>query len=139
MIEGRIIRILDDRRVVLNVGTAHGVKRGTNFGIYTPVDEIKDPKTGEVLGNYRRRKATVRVTEAYERFCVASPPGRRRVTVREEPQGFGISAILGSRASSRVEEVPVTLDVEYGEEEPLPTGDTIRRGDVVESDDDAPA
>jgi hypothetical protein len=139
VISGRIIRIFDNQRVVMNLGAEHGVEEGMEFGIFTPEDLIIDPQTGEELGAYRRRKAIVVAREVFPTFAVASPPPRRERI--EDPgetiQGrIGIGALLGSRARYRT--VPGHLQVEAGDLQPLPTGVAVSLGDIVEAPDPEP-
>ena len=69
----RVIRIIDERRLVLNVGELDGIRRGDEFAIYTPWEEFVDPKTKESLGNFRERKATVRASFVAQKYTVAAP------------------------------------------------------------------
>ena len=123
MIQGRVIRILDRRTVMLNVGEDHGVERGMRFGLYTPTEEVIDPETNETLGVYRTRKAVVEAQAVYPRFTVARPPSR---TVRTQ---FGQQ--LGSLMST-YERVEEELDVAPGSIQPMPTGDQVAVGDVAQ-------
>src|SRR4051812_13058310 len=72
--EARVIRIVDNKRIILNVGTDDGVARGDQFAIYTPVERIVDPQTGEELGGYRHRKATIEADFVASRYTIATPP-----------------------------------------------------------------
>jgi hypothetical protein len=121
VITGRVIRIIDKKRVILNVGSAAGVRQGMSFGIYTPVEPIQDPVTGVDLGRYRRLKATVEVDEVEERFSVASPP------TRYQPMQLNV---LGGQTTWP------DLPVEAADIEPLVSGEKVRVGDEVETADD---
>jgi hypothetical protein len=126
VIRGRVIRILDDRRVVLNVGLDDGVERGMRFGIYTPQDEIVDPESGENLGSYRERKATAIAQVVAQRFTILQPPPR------------GGNWLLESFKSGRpgIPAQPERDDPRFPVEpysvQPLPTGSTIKIGDAAE-------
>jgi len=125
----RVIRILDTTTLIVNAGTNDGIEAGTRFGIYTPVEDVVDPETEEVLGRYRRRKAVVVATSVYPRFTVASAPTtRRRVT--ETSGGLLNFGIGGTR--NRTEVVQEDLPVAEFEVKPLPTGMDIHIGDHVE-------
>lgn len=120
---GNIIRIFSKRQVVLNLGTSDGVADGMRFGVYTPATEIIDAESGDKLGSYRQRKATLSVTEAFERFSIAVPPSRREHDPSQSPLGgfFG-----------RTRSVPGELSVDPHSIEPLPTGSSVQVGDIVE-------
>ena len=49
MIEGKIIKIIDDWHIIINVGLNNGVKENMNFAIYEVGDMIIDPDTNEEL------------------------------------------------------------------------------------------
>jgi hypothetical protein len=133
MITGRVIRLFDETRVAVNVGSNDGVEPGAAFGIFTPTDEIVDPETGEVLGGYRRRKAVVTAEEVYPRFTIAAPP-QKRIRVQEPTRGTALGSLLGGGSRSRWQLVPGELDIEPGEAQQLPTGMTVRVGDHVETE-----
>jgi hypothetical protein len=116
LIKGRVIRIISRKRLVLNVGSEHGVEDWMQFEIYTPKEQIVDPETGEALGPYRRRKAVVEVDEIYEKFSVAS-----------RPQIFSTPALPTFRQSEWPD-----LPVSDTEIKPLPGGGTIVVGDIAE-------
>lgn len=121
-LSARVIRILDNTSLILNVGEEAGVQRGMRFGIYTPPDEIVDPETGERLGTLRTRKAIVEVRTVYPRFALASAPMRSR-RVSPDP----LAAFTG-----RTEQVQETFPVSPTELHPLPTGNEVHVGDVAE-------
>src|SRR5215207_8426138 len=128
---GRIIRIFNEHRVVINLGSDHGVEGGMSFDILTPPDEIQDPETGETLGSYSRRKAEVAAVEVFPRFTVAVPPPQRERLEERDPLRFGLS-------SRRYRSVPGRLNIEHGQAHPLPTGDEVRLGDIAQSPDPQP-
>jgi hypothetical protein len=82
MIEGKVAQILSERCVILNVGTAHGVKPGTVFIVLARGEEVRDPDSGAVLGRWELPKGMVRVTHAQERLatCEAYRPSEEADT-----------------------------------------------------------
>ncbi len=134
MIRGTIIRVFDERGVVLDVGTEHGVTKGLKFGIYTPEEEILAPETGERLGGYRTQKAEVIAQDVFPKFTVARPPAKR-VRVRNDPRPSAPEALSSLLGVGSWKYVPGDLEVEPGEVEPLPTGRTVRVGDLVEAEE----
>lgn len=69
-VEGKVARILDDQTLVLNVGAAHGVAQGMVFCIFAPVEEVKDPDSGQSLGAWEAVKGYVQATHPQERLTV---------------------------------------------------------------------
>ena len=73
-IEGKIAKIVDEYTVILNVGSADGVKEGVTFVIFDQGDEVMDPDTGESLGRWEIVKGRVMVSYVQERISTASTP-----------------------------------------------------------------
>lgn len=65
-IEGKVIRVLSSTEVVINRGSEHGIHSGSRFLIFVLGDEIRDPDTGESLGQLEvvRGKAKVKHCQA---------------------------------------------------------------------------
>ncbi len=124
--QGRVIRIFDDEKIAVNLGSEDGVSRGTRIAIYAPEVEISDPETGESLGMYRHLKAIARAADVAERFTVAGPYPRREEVAVRSPLSF-----LGP-TPTRTKTVPGELPVNDMEAAPLPGGNEIRVGDIVE-------
>jgi hypothetical protein len=76
MIETKIVRILNPTQVVLGAGSEQGVREGMTFVLYSLSDEIRDPETGESLGQLEIVKGRVRVTHVQQRFCTATTESR---------------------------------------------------------------
>ena len=69
-IQGKVAAVLDEERLVLNVGTDHGVARNMVFRIIgTRV--IRDPDTGDKLGEVDVMKIKVQVEKIKERMSIA--------------------------------------------------------------------
>lgn len=132
MINGRVVRILDRQTLVLNVGTNQGVERGMVFGIYTPRDNIVDPETNAVLGEYRRLKARVEVRSVYPGFCVAAPPLASRVVADEHTSPAARGLYGGILGIGKTETYRPNLPVDSSDIEELPTGTVVRVGDTAE-------
>lgn len=126
----RVIRIFDHQRLAINLGQEDDVKPKEKLLIYTPETDIVDPDSGDSLGGYRRLKATVYVTEVFEKFCIASPPQAREEVAIPAAQQTSLSALFAPRTRTKV--VPGKLNVANTDVEPLPTGNSIRVGDPVE-------
>ena len=71
-IQGKVAAVLDEERLVLNVGTDHGVARNMVFKIFE-TRVIRDPDTGDELGKVDVTKFQVQVGNADERMSIAYP------------------------------------------------------------------
>ncbi len=63
---------VDGGTVILNVGTAQGVKVGDKLKVLRVTSTVKDPATGKVLRELTQEIGTVQVAEADEGSSVAS-------------------------------------------------------------------
>ena len=70
LIRGKIARVLNEREVAINVGSAKGVVVGMYFDVIED-EEIRDPDTREVLGSIDRPKVGLQVTHVQEKLSVA--------------------------------------------------------------------
>jgi len=70
LITGYVAFANPNRGIYLNIGKNAGVMVGMNFLVTHIVEEIKDPKTGEVLDQISEPVAEVTITEVRERVCV---------------------------------------------------------------------
>jgi len=72
LLRGKVARVLNDRELVINLGTAQGVSEGMLFDIQGSDEiDIRDPDTDELLGSTGRAKVRVRVTTVQEKLSVA--------------------------------------------------------------------
>ena len=76
-IEGRVARILNDRSIVINRGSGGGVREGMRFVVFTELDDVADPESGESLGRLELVKARVVASHVQEKMtvCTAEPEG----------------------------------------------------------------
>lgn len=68
----KVIKIIDDTRVLINAGSKDYITKDSIFEIYLTGSEIKDPDTGEVLGTLDTIKATIKPTIIYEKMCICT-------------------------------------------------------------------
>ena len=106
--QGKVAKILTEREVVINIGSAQGVKKGMRFAILAPTpEEVLDPETGEVLDVVDRTKVLVQATEVREKITICS-------TYRTTKMSGG--ALSTTYAFSRLfelpREIPETLRIE---------------------------
>lgn len=71
-ITGRIIRILDKRTVIINLGAVDKIDRTNVFSILGKSEVVVDPLSKEVLGSVKIVKAKVKAQSVYPRFTIAT-------------------------------------------------------------------
>lgn len=130
-IEGRVARILTDEALVINRGSAHGVREGMRFVIYAELDEVTDPETGKSLGKLELVKARVVATHVQEGMTICTAEPERRAAEPEDPSQRTLSAemVAASMSSTR----RAKLNVEKGSISGLPRAAPIAVGDKVRS------
>jgi hypothetical protein len=70
-LEGRVAAIINVREVAINIGAKHGVEEGMTFAILAESPLlIKDPSTGDALGEIDREKVRVKATEVNDKFSI---------------------------------------------------------------------
>jgi TolB-like protein len=69
-LEGYVVNRRGDS-VTLDLGVDTGVKTGMQFTVFKEGQEIKHPKTGELLGVERIQTGTVTITEVAQKMCTA--------------------------------------------------------------------
>lgn len=81
---GKVIRILSDTDLIINLGSEDNVRYDDSFEVYEPGEEIIDPRTRESLGKFDYVKATVEAKNIHEKFTVV-----RHVTESHETVSHG--------------------------------------------------
>lgn len=70
-IEALVAQVLNAKELVINKGSADGVKVGMRFAILNRKGKgITDPTTGEELGSVELEKAVVKIVRVYDRLSV---------------------------------------------------------------------
>ena len=108
-IHGKIARVIDPRKIALNVGKEDGVESEMEFDILSSVGlPIRDPDTGEQLGFVDLPKARVKISSVYDKFSVAVTFRTQRVNVG----GIGVVGALGTLFEPpKWEDRPETLKI----------------------------
>lgn len=73
-IKGRIIRILDPRTIIINLGARDGVYKGLKISILGEPEPVVDPFTDDILGEVVIVKDHVEASQVEERFTIARKP-----------------------------------------------------------------
>lgn len=115
-----VARVNSRHQLVLNVGSADGVKPGDIFRIMSEDGiPINDPETGEQLGVMPVEKARVKAQTVYPKICIVE-------TYRTYTVGGGIgslSTIFGPEREVR-EQMDVEESAEYEVDKTVKVGDT---------------
>ncbi len=71
-----MIKIINSKKLVINVGSDDGIKEGDYFKIIDKIskESIIDPETGENLGNLTVYKGEVEATIVYSKMSIVEPP-----------------------------------------------------------------
>lgn len=132
LIKGYVAKILNTRELVINKGSSDGVKIGMVFTVYDKNGEnIKDPKTGDILGSIKRPKVEVKVTLVEPKLCIAQTFKSRRVNVGGS--GSSLVGIAQMFQPPKYEDVFDTLKTDEKTWEDLSESESfVKSGDPVE-------
>lgn len=121
LIRGHVAKIVNVRQLVINIGSDDGVIVDMMFDVVEPTtQEVRDPLSGEVLGNLDLPKKRVRVTRVMDRMSVASTLSKR---VNKGGQGgLSLSGVLDNIRNS-------TLDQIYQEPHWVTVYETLKKSD----------
>lgn len=70
LLTGRVLKILDPYRVVVDIGYNKGIKNNMKFIIYELGEEIIDPDTRRVIDRLEIIKHCIKVIQIQEKFSV---------------------------------------------------------------------
>ena len=71
-VRGLVAELIDDRTLVINRGSDHGVQVGMRFAVLNRKGaNVVDPETGESLGSVEIEKVLVKVVRVEPKFAVA--------------------------------------------------------------------
>ena len=134
-VEGKVAKILDDQTLILNVGSAQGVVQGMVFSIFAPVEEVKDPDSGETLGAWEAVKGYVQATHPQERLtvCRAYAATRPASTDPKERGTHTLSAELVEVSMLQGGSVKTRLNVDRSQLSGMPEIGPIQVGDRARS------
>ena len=65
-----VVKIIDDKTIIINAGKKDNVKIGDEFEIYFDSESIIDPITKENLGSYSIIKDCVKVTDVFDKISI---------------------------------------------------------------------
>lgn len=86
----KVVRVIDETRVAINRGSAHGLSRGQRFLVFSiSEDEIEDPDTGKSLGHLEIPKGPGTIVHVQRELSILeadSVTRSRKTIVRPYPQ-----------------------------------------------------
>ncbi|UOE96045.1 hypothetical protein [Alkalihalobacillus sp. LMS39] len=96
----KIIKIIDEYMVVVNVGAIDGANIGDLLEIYQIGEEIKDPDTNEPLGTLDLIKGKIKIINVYKNFSLcktaeylSSPIANVGVTMSKMLGNYDVKAL----------------------------------------------
>lgn len=135
-IKGRIIRLLDNRTVIVNLGAKDGIRKGVVFSILGNPELVVDPVTQQVLGELVIVKDKITANQVEEKFTIARKP--ETVTT-----GLVNYALLGLGSVQQHEQQPLNVDKKDVRpwkalsEEPIKVGDEVV-ADIADKEETKP-
>ncbi len=123
----RVIKIIDDRHIVLNCGELKGVKERDRFNIYSDQSiQMTDPFSGEPLGEFRGIKAKLEVSVVYEKMCICQ--NAEKIGGFAEI-GLAVSQLAGKSRTLNVDIAQISGGLEPEVDEPIRVGDYAEKVD----------
>ena len=122
--EFKVVRILDEYRIIINAGFKNGITVNDVFEIHGVVDAIYDPDTKELLGTLNGIKAQVKVAQVHEKMSVC-----KNVVEISPIQTLIYEGLTGGRGLSQFMSTPQKLNVDKSQitnpelYEPIQIGD----------------
>ena len=126
-IKGKIIRILDERTAIINLGTRDGVKEYSFFQILGEPEAVIDPFTKKELGKVTVLKAKLKTSQVYDKFTIATTRW-----IQSNIKGLRpFTGILGLMETETIDEGDMRVDHKEIEPWKAQSENTVRVGDVV--------
>ena len=126
-IQGKIAQIIDETRVILNIGTRDGVQLNHTFLIFQEGDEVFDPDTKESLGKFEIPKGKIVIENVQERMSFA------RSLRKKELRGVQQKTLseMMVEASTPLPHDLEALEIDPYSVKPLPVISSVKVGDCV--------
>lgn len=99
-IEGKVVQVLNEMEIVVNLGKVHGVEDGDEILVYRLGNEIIDPDTGENLGKLEYVIGHGTVLHAQEKMSTVISSDYELIEVED---GHTHSPIFGIRPKTKKE------------------------------------
>ena len=126
MIKGKVLKILSQTKVLINLGNVQGVKEGMKFVIYDEGEMITDPTTKEPIEKLELVKGEVQIIQVQEKMSVGE--SFRIETRTTPPMWYSTIAALSETSTEnvKVEEPLTTKKIQETIPSPLKEGDFVR-------------
>lgn len=123
----KVAMIPDNTRLILNEGKLNNdaLYLGAKLEIYSPIQDIVDPDSKKVIGEYGIAKDVVEITKLYDYYSEA----RKIRRTSYSPIGGAVSPLLTNRTNSSIEKLNVNKKHELGirnEATDIDVGDKVR-------------
>lgn len=112
--EGEVIELLNDYKLVANIGEEHGVKKTHRYIVYALSEEIIDPNTNTSLGQIEYEKAIVKPTNIMPEMSVMESAEKTQSPLQNQ-----MTAFTGSK-----KKLAYDVNFEHGDDE-------VKRGDAI--------
>ena len=135
MIVGKVVQIIDESLIVLNVGEVSGAKTGMRFVVFEEGDEVKDPDSGNSLGHVELVKGIVVVTHVQEHMCQATGAAEQNAATGTVLSEKMVRENIDFGALQRARKMNVAREKMYGRKStgPINVGDGVRQLTTDES------
>lgn len=100
----KVIRILDEYRIIINAGTKNAVTDDAYFDITGAIDKVYDPDTKELLGTLDGVKASVSPVKIFEKMCICKA---KSIPLQSVANTLSPSLMALSRLLSKEDPLPV--------------------------------
>lgn len=122
ILKGNIVRILDQYRVVINLGKKDGVSENMKFIIYELGEEIRDPIGRKSLGQLELVKGRIKIIHVQEKMSIGESDNYH---TEEEISGF---AMLMQSKKTTTQMTPLIVEGKPPSDfkSPIKVGDTVR-------------
>jgi hypothetical protein len=122
---GKVLRIFDETSLLVNMGKKDGLKRGDKLVVIEKGEEIKDPDSGESLGEIEIAKAELIAADVQERLTILRTETEKVSTVNLPLSTRMVQdSVKGGGFQSKMVVTP-------GEMSGVPTLTPVRVGDIV--------
>lgn len=120
-LKGKVVSLVDEYSLIANIGEEDGVKKNHRYIVYTLSDEIKDPDTGDSLGQIEYKKAIVQPAEIQDKMTIMESAERTQSLLQTQ-----LSPVTGSQ-----KRLANNANFEFADDE-VKEGDLIKYHDEVD-------
>lgn len=122
----RVIKIIDDMKLVVNCGVNQEIKIGDKFYIYSKeTEKIIDPFTGEILDELPIIKAEIEAVEIYKKMCICQN-AKRNFAFTDVTKSL-LTTGLNERFSLNVDPSQISGGFQIQKDEMIQIGDDVEK------------